>query len=180
MAVLITPAVYARRRGVSREAVGKAIRTGRITFVADATGRKMIDPEVADIQWKKNTDPLQSARASVGRRGQGSPDGDSGAESPYWDARSRREQSEAAISEMKQRQMAGELCDVAGVHRAASTMGRAIRDSVMGVPTRIAPELAHVSDAWEIEQRLSAALRQVLDDAAKMAVDDLARTVGAS
>lgn len=184
MRQLLSFSDYAKHRKVSPAAVSQAVASGRITPVVDQSGRRRIDPEIADMQWSKNTDPLQSERASS-KRGALTPagEGDGVAHSngsPYWDARTMREQSEAAIADMKRRQMAGELCDVAGVRRAASGMGRVTRDSVMGVPSRISPELAHLTSAWEIEQRLSAALRQVLDDVAKMTADDLERVLGVS
>lgn len=180
MRQLLSFSEYARHRRVSPAAVSQAVASGRITPVVDTRGRRRIDPEIADAQWSKNTDPLQSERASRSNRGAEPPDGggEGGAKgSPYWDARTRREQAEAEMAEMKLRQQAGELCDVAGVRRAASDMGRAMRDAVMGLPSRIAPELAHLSDAWEIEQRLSAALRQVLDDLAKITRADLERAI---
>jgi len=184
MPELITPAEYSRRRGVSKEAVRKAVEKGRITTIPGENGRKLIDPEVADIQWAKNTDPLQSQRANApkGERGQPAAGGGSGGEggdgSAYWDARTLREQSEAAIADMKRRQMEGDLVERKRVEEAAMRIGRMLRDAVLGVPTKLAPEVSHLSDAWEIEQRLSAALRQVLDDVAKMTTDDLARAMG--
>lgn len=183
MAELITPAAYSRRRRVTREAVSKAIEKGRITTIPDpVTGRKMIDPEVADIQWAKNTDALQSMRANAPKAGTGmagatgSAGGD-GDGSAYWDARTSREQSEAAIADMKRRQMEGELVERRRVEEASMRVGRMLRDAVLGVPTKLAPELSHLADPFAIEQRLSAALRQVLDDVAKMTVDDLERAM---
>ncbi len=186
MPELITPAAYSRRRGVSKEAVSKAIEAGRITTVPGQNGRKLIDPEVADIQWAKNTDPLQSARANApkgnrglpvtGNSGAGGDGGDGG--SAYWDARTLREQSEAAIASMKRQQMEGELVERRRVEEASMRIGRTLRDAVLAVPTKLAPELSHLTDAWQIEQRITAALRQVLDDVAKMTADDLDRAMG--
>lgn len=50
MPELITPTEYARRTARHHSTVLKAIRTGRISLI---DGK--IDPEVADIQWAKNT-----------------------------------------------------------------------------------------------------------------------------
>jgi hypothetical protein len=47
----LTQAQYATHRGCSAVAVHKAIKQGRITTFEDGT----IDPEVADIQWAKNS-----------------------------------------------------------------------------------------------------------------------------
>lgn len=185
MPELITPAAYSRRRGVSKEAVSKAIEVGRITTLPGTNGRKMIDPEVADIQWARNTDQLQSARANApkGERGQhangGAAGGDGGEAggSAYWDARTLREESEAAIAAMKRRQMEGDLVERRRVEEASMRIGRTLRDAVLAVPTKLAPELSHLTDSWEIEQRIAAALRQVLDDVAKMTSDDLDRAM---
>jgi hypothetical protein len=52
-------AEYARHRGCSRPAVTYAIQDGRIHSEIDpASGKKVIDLEQADIDWKQNTDPL--------------------------------------------------------------------------------------------------------------------------
>jgi hypothetical protein len=52
-------------------------------------------------------------------------------------------------------------------------MGRMTRDSVLGVPSRIAPVLANEGDAHKIEQLLIEYLRRALDDTAKLSVSDL-------
>jgi hypothetical protein len=46
-------AAYARHRGCSRQAVYKALETGRITRGPDGS----IDPAKADAQWLANTSP---------------------------------------------------------------------------------------------------------------------------
>jgi hypothetical protein len=52
---------YARRRGVSHTAVGKAIRDGRITTEADGS----IDPVKADKQWDAQTNPAMRRGAAA-------------------------------------------------------------------------------------------------------------------
>lgn len=49
---------YARRRGISDAAVRKAIKTGRITPLADGT----INPERADLEWELATDKSQQRK----------------------------------------------------------------------------------------------------------------------
>ncbi|WP_289241706.1 hypothetical protein [Delftia sp.] len=56
---LVTQAEYARRRGVAKSAVAKAVKEQRIALI---DGK--IDPAVADIQWQQNT----RARADSGPR----------------------------------------------------------------------------------------------------------------
>ena len=54
---------YARHRGVTENAVRKAIASGRIQVEADGT----IDPEKADLAWERRTDPAQQRPQSAGR-----------------------------------------------------------------------------------------------------------------
>lgn len=179
MTTLISPAEYARRRGVSREAVRKAIDTGRISTVQGDTGRKMIDPEVADIQWAKNTDIAQSARANAHKATVPPPTrSDDQRGSAYWDAHTRREIAAANREEMLEKKLAGELVERTKVENAAFGIGRMLRDSVLGLPTRLAPELAPMTDAFAIEAKLRGALREVLGDITKISADDLAKAMG--
>ncbi|MFH1493756.1 MAG: hypothetical protein ABIG70_03045 [Pseudomonadota bacterium] len=177
MAELITQAEYARRRGVSREAVGKAVRSNRITLIGDK-----IDPVVADIQWDKNTNPDQSARANAQKDKSGSVSGSDESAgdraSPYWDARTRREVAEAEMAEMECRKKSGELVDKKRVEDTASRIGRLTRDTLMGIPTRVSQDIVGMSDAWEIEQKLTDSIRRALDDVAKISDADLAKAIG--
>lgn len=174
---------YARHRetrglpGATLASVQKAIASGRIVTIPDEKGRPRIDAEVADIQWSRNTDPDQSARANGGRElpqvpggvsapaGAGEGERDSNA---YWDARTRREVAEAALAERKLEELSGRLVKREAVERAAFEAGRLLRDMVLTVPTKLAAELAAVSDPREIEQRIRAELRTVLDELARL------------
>lgn len=64
---LISIREYARRKGCSDPAVLKAIKTGRINngCIIDEKGNKKIIPEIADAEWKSNSDPV---RAKMGIR----------------------------------------------------------------------------------------------------------------
>lgn len=169
---LITPAEYSRRRGCSREAVSQAIEAGRISTLPGPNGRKMIDPEVADIQWKKNTDPKQSERANAGKRGD-TPAGGDAAVSEYWESKARREKAEATMAELRALELAGKLVSVERVRAASMRMSRMLRDSLLAIPPKIAPTLATESDSHAIEQALSEALRRALNDIAGMTANDL-------
>jgi phage terminase Nu1 subunit (DNA packaging protein) len=172
MRKLLTPAEYARHRKCSPAAVSQAISAGRITPVTGSDSRKMIDPEVADLQWKLKTDPAQSARANASKRDTDLPVGDP-AGPGYLESRARREAAEANIAEMRAAELAGELVSAERVRLAASKMGRMLRDAVLGVPSRIAPTIAAETDAHLIEQALMASLRRALDDTARLSASDL-------
>ncbi len=194
---LVSLREYARSRearnlpGGSLRAVQKAIASGRISTVADEKGRQKIDSEVADIQWNSNTDPEQSMRANPGRdiglpaasaaqTSAPAPASEDGPKSSaYWEARTRREQAEAEQSEIKLREMAGELVQRAAVKRASYEAGRLLRDMVLAIPGAIAPELAHLTEAREVEIRLIDELRKVLDQVARVTETSLDRRIDA-
>ena len=48
-----------------------------------------------------------------------------------------------------------------------------LRDLLMGLPKQISPELAALSDPWEVERHLTACLRRVLEDAERVSASDL-------
>ena len=60
---------YARHRGVSRQAVYRALAVGRIT--RDRDGR--IDVQATDAQWEETTDPLRGGRRPAASTGPQAP-----------------------------------------------------------------------------------------------------------
>ncbi len=181
MPELVTPAEYARRRDCSRQAVAQAIAAGRITTVVE-NGKKMIDPEVADIQWARNTDQKQFERANAAKIAAATPPpppsagktkAGEGGDNVYWDARARRETAEADKAEIELAKLRGDVADIEGMKRAAMVTGRLLRDSFLGLPAKLAPEYAGLTDAFEIERNMEAAIRRILDDIADLSVEDL-------
>lgn len=88
------------------------------------------------------------------------------ADSAFHQARASKEHYTGQMAKLEYEWLTGLLVSRLRVEDAATTIGRHIRDRVLGASPRIAPELAAISDAWELEQRLTEALRQVLEDAA--------------
>jgi len=170
--------------GTTLRAVQKAIASNRISTVPDEKGRERIDPAVADIQWSRNTDVDQAARANAPRTaaGAGSAEGEGGgavvvpaagegAQNPYWQAKTRREVAEASKAEIELRALAGELVQKAEVHRAAFDAGRMLRDLILAVPPKVAAELASITDPAVIERRLREELRRPLEQVSRLMRD---------
>lgn len=154
MPELITQAEYARRRGCSREAVSKAIESGRISTVGDD---KLIDPAVADIQWAQNT---RSRADSKGDEASPGADRESGrgpggqgrvGDERYFDARSRREKADADAAEMKTAELRGSLVRREDVDRAFYEIARELRDGLMACARRVASEVASLDTAEACE-----------------------------
>ncbi len=174
---LITRSEYARRRGVSPEAVRQAVMSGRINLI---DGK--IDPEVADIQWAKNTRNPQAAfaqpKAPLVDRFIPPPE-DSGPSLPdtsitqtVYDlqlSRAKREHHEANIAEMRERQKAGELVELQQVHLAYTTLAAQLRAALERIPDKLAPRLAAEGDEHTVHTLLLAELDAALMDMAQTA-----------
>jgi hypothetical protein len=175
---LITKSEYARHRGCQPGAVTAAISTGRITVV-QKDGKELIDPDVADIQWARNT----QTHKRNGRTGQAAnhqtdllppaPD----AEAPetraepasrydVQEARAKRETHEANLAMMREQKEAGQLLERERVIKAAVDAGAQLRASLERLPT-LSLELAAMTDPAQINLRLSQAVHDALHDAAE-------------
>lgn len=180
---LMTKAEYADRRGWSRAYVSKLVKQERLVITADGK----VDAEASDAQLAASADPSKSGVAERHHQervekgvyahiapgaepspallqvGQGA-----GAPPDYQKARARREFALALLAEDEHRKSRGELVDRALVDSAAFTAARALRDLLMGIPPKIAGELVTLTDPWEIERRLTLALRRALEDADRL------------
>ncbi len=171
---LITQSEYARRRGVAKSAVAKAVAEGRISLI---DGK--IDQSVADIQWAQNSraraDSGRAAASKAPAEGQGAsaaldaPAAPSAAtpsqELGYQDFRTRREKADAERAERENERDAGRLVDRAQVERATYDTFRALRDAVMAAPQRAAPKCVGMSDARDIEHVMADQLRKAFEAA---------------
>lgn len=95
-------------------------------------------------------------------------------------ARAHREHYLAQMAEMEFHKAQGSLVDLSAVQSGAYNVGRMLRDTLLGMPPQLAPELAAMSDPWEIERHLSAALRQRLDEATRMSRENIGHTLDTS
>lgn len=174
---LITPYEYSRRRGVTPSAVLKAIKSGRINLI---DGK--IDPAVADLQWIKNTRHPKAEfakpkgpmidRSALLPGSDHLPMPDTAIPPTSYDlqlARAKRETHEANIAEMRERQKAGELVELAKVHLAYTTLAAQLRAALERIPDKLAPRLAAESDEHAVHQLLTGELDQALLDMANSA-----------
>ena len=160
----MTQAEYARHRGCSREAVRRAIETGRIRTFGDD---KRIDPELADTHWARNT----RARVRMDQPEQKRPvivANEVHQEKPeiYDEARTRREIAEANLAEIKEAELRGEVIRVGAVKSALASIFSSTRDSLMQIPARLSPVLAAESDAARIHDAIQLELHQCLSQLA--------------
>lgn len=149
---------YAKRRGVSAEAVSKAIRDGRLrwslTHVAGVP--KIADPDLADREWTDNTD-LTKAPDAVKARGLAG----AAAAASLADAATRERTARAQLAELDYQERAGALVSAREVERVWTALVVQLRTAVLGVAPKFkahCPELTHAQLAT-----LHELLRQTLD-----------------
>lgn len=179
---LLTQAEYARSRkdrglpGGSREAVRKAVEEKRISVFGPD---KLIDQQLADAQWERNTRArVGQLAASVASGAQAADTGATAApadaaqapaaappvvESGYNEARTRRERAEAEEAEMRTAKMRGAMVMRDDVDRAMFEIGRELRDRLTASARRIAAEVASISTAEGCEAVIDREHRIVLE-----------------
>jgi len=164
---LISQAAYSRHRKCSRAAVTQAIQDGRINLI---NGK--IDPAVADIQWQANT---RNPKAPVmitepaPRPIPTEPLPDCAIPQTVYDlqlARAKREHHEANIAEMRERQKAGELVELAEVEKASLDIYARTRNALERIPDKLADRLAAETDAFACRSLMAAEIEQTLTDLA--------------
>ena len=169
---LVSQAEYARMRNVDPTSVRDAIRYGRISTI---DGK--IDPDVADIQWERNT------RKRAGSGGRSHPPitndanlrGDPGGAAPeppapgkpaedYQLSRARREAAEADEAELRVAKMRGTLVERERVESAVFEAFRMLRDRAMAEGSDLAARLTGQTDMSAIEREYHAAIRRAFGD----------------
>jgi phage terminase Nu1 subunit (DNA packaging protein) len=153
----------ARRLGVNLFAVQKAIASGRLSkcLGRDARGTvQVVDVELALQEWADNT--TQPAAPTNGDGGLGSK-----TEADRLLALERREAVRLA-----NQQRSGRLVDRGEVERTAFEIARTVRDRILAVPDRVAPQLAAETDAARVRRLLETELRAALVSLAESLSDD--------
>lgn len=178
---------YAKHRGVSHVAVGKAVKTGRITL--DSDGK--IDFARADAAWARNTDQVKQASTGGGEKTRKKTATPSAArhEEPE-PSRPAQEPAPAApppmesggVSLVKAQTMkavfaaqreklrfeeeSGKKIDADDVRVRAFNRARRARDMLMSAPARIAPLLVGM-DIVGITLALEEEFRRVMEEIAR-------------
>ena len=153
----VSQTTFARRHGVSRQAVHQAAAEGRVP--RDPGGR--IPLKTGDRAWRDNVTPRP-------RRGKGN----SASPATLTEARRRLAAMKAELVEVQLAKARGELVPAADVRRDAFNAGRSARDRVLGFPARVAPLLvpllAPEHTAVEVEAILQSEADAICEHMAEM------------
>jgi len=169
---------YARQRGVSPEAVSKAIMTGRLkASVVQVGGQpKIADVELANREWDANTQPRidqqQPTQPRSPSRDDDGDDEDLPADiPPYKVSRARREaeaaRREGALADLAEIEVAEKREELVPVDEArAYIIDRfaIVKTKILGVPTRVAQRFPNI--AAEVEAVVDQYLREILEELA--------------
>lgn len=142
----ISQAAYAKHRGISREAVSKAIAAGRLptsTVVVDGRAQ-ILDVDLADQEWAENTRP-----ASTGARGAaGLADLPDLAKSNIMlmAAKARREIALADMAELDLDERRGELVAAAPVRAEVESRYAIVRTKLLAVPSGLGQRLPEFAE----------------------------------
>ena len=151
----MSQAEYARHKAVSREAVNKAIRQGRIPV--NRNGRISVD--TADAAWEANT-----ARPK-------------GAEPPplpltlsngqpltYANARAMHEYFKAELAKLDLGERSGELVRMSDVRDVAFRASRSARDLLDSIPDRLSEVLAGLTDPEDVRRTLTEEIQRATSE----------------
>lgn len=188
---LMTQAEYARHRGVSKVAVHKRVKSGRLD-AAMVDGK--LESDLADQMWlairakpaKKapaagqdgGRAPVKAGRGEAKGGQQEASGGPSGgaqrsrqtlelrqiriARTRYVDVKTERERHQAELARLTLAERTGELVRADEVRKVAFDRSRRARDLLLAIPDRLAPMLAGVTP-FEAHRLLDAEIRSVCE-----------------
>jgi phage terminase Nu1 subunit (DNA packaging protein) len=122
-------AEYGRHRGVSREAVRKAVAEGRISMVTGPKGKPGVDKDAADKAWAANT--KAQAEAYVAKVAEPTE------EVSYNDARTEKEQIQTKLLKLKYDELSGELVSAKDVETEWANLATKVKTKVLGIASKM-------------------------------------------
>jgi len=165
--LLVGMSEYARLRGVARSTITRAVARGDITLV-----NEKVDVDIADLQWFK---AYQASSRLYEASGLPNPVATPGPTSERGGAtlqalrtdQARIAKHEADMAEMRSRQMAGQLIELAPTMRAITECAALTRSFFERIPDKLAERLAAELTPAACHRLLTDAIVEVLEDLAK-------------
>lgn len=165
----VTLTAFAKLKGVSVEAVSKAVKVGRLSksVTWSKANKPRLLPDLAEQEWAANTDSAQQrVRATPPPRPD--PEPEQPANEPrtatFQQARTLREAYMARLAKLEFEEKSGKLVTVESVKNEAFRTARIVRDNLLNIPDRVAAELANETNQFKVHQRLTQELRRALED----------------
>lgn len=153
----LTRSEYARHRGVTRQAVAKALREGRI--VAE---QGLINRDAADEMWAANSGP-----ESDSQRGSG-----------YSRYREVWQQYRALREQLRYREDAEKVLDAEDARLAVFELGRRLQELLLAAGPRIRTQLAAARTPRECERIVTAEMRRIAGEFGKLSIEAAEKQAG--
>lgn len=175
--VPFTLTAYAKRRGVSVKAVSVAVSTGRLVASVgrdDHNRPTILDPELADREWERNTRTRIDRAGASGSSGPPScpPEvvpGYNASRAAHASAAARRYAAQAEIAEMTLAERRGELIRIDDARADLTAKLTLLRTRLLGVPSRLGQEFPDI--AAKIVPIVEDRIREALEELANADTD---------
>ncbi len=154
MAELITMSEFARRVGVSPQAISRAVQSGRLTTVPNEKGRPRLDAEAAKEEWQRTSK----------RNNKQSSEDDLSPKLSYYDVRAVHEEYKARLARLKYEEEKGQLVRTDDVRLAVGKIINATKSKMLSVPAKAKIRLPNLS--LEDVDALEEMIREALTDLA--------------
>lgn len=160
---LVNLSEYGRKRGVSAEAVRRAIQSGRLKDAVsrDAKGNPKIDPEIADKEWEANTNDNRGWNARENAKK--TAEKDTQVSGTLNQSRAIKEAYLARLAKLEYEEKSGKLVSAADVKNEAFKVARIVRDNMLNIPDRVSAELAALTEPAQIHRFLTEEIRKALE-----------------
>ena len=159
---------FAKLVEVSRQRILKAIETGVLSnsiTIDKSTKRKLykVNEKKGLKEWEAHIDPAK--KRDNGKQSE-TRDMDKKENEPsaYQKSKAAREFFNAKIARLNYEERAGTLVDAEEVKKESYKIGRRVRDSMLGLPERVAAELANMKEPREIAVYLKEQIAGALKD----------------
>lgn len=173
----LTKSAFAASQGWRPSYVTKLLQQNRLVLSPDG---KRVDVAATLQLIGRTADPAKEGVAEHHHQQRVQRDvyaplrGDSSAEpSEYHKHKAEREKHLAGIARIEFDRLSGNTVEREPVSKAAFAAGRLVRDSIFALNRQLAPELATMTDPWEIERFLNGRHRGMLTEVGRIAQDDL-------
>ena len=165
--MLISMAELAKLKNVSRMAVSKKVKSGKLdSAVVNHNGRKLINKEEAFRLWDLQAPP--SKDTTVRKQLKKQIDAKKVEEIPaYGESKAKREYFLAELAKLDVEEKKEQLVSVDEIKKSSFAKARAMREALTNLADRLSHQLAGEDDATVIHNLLSIEHREALENLAK-------------
>ena len=165
--MLITMAELAKLKNVSRMAVSKKVKSGKLdSAIVNHNGRKLVNKEEAFRLWDLQAPP--SKDTTVRKKLKQEIDNKKVEEIPaYGESKAKREYFLAELAKLDVEEKKKQLVSVEEIKKSSFATGRSIREALTNLADRLSHQLAGEDDATVIHNILSTEHREALENLAQ-------------